>query len=94
MYAGVPRAIPTDVRLSAPVAVASAFDTPKSVTSAWCPDSNTLSGLMSRCTIWFACACDSASTTSRRMRSASWIGSSCCRASLARSDSPEMYGMA
>ncbi len=49
MYDGVPTAMPTVVSLSPPAAE-TALATPKSVTTAWRPDSSTLPGLMSRCT--------------------------------------------
>lgn len=47
--------MPSEVRVDAPVdvstvALLSAFDTPKSVTSAWLPEMRMFSGLMSRCT--------------------------------------------
>ena len=95
MYAGVPSATPNDVRppWSALLDAESAFATPKSVTIALPPESNTLSGLMSRCTIPRSCAYANAATISRRIRIASLTGNSPCRARRARSDSPSTNGM-
>jgi hypothetical protein len=76
-----------------PLDALTALATPKSVTSAWRPLSMTLSGLMSRCTTprpWLKL---SASITSRRIRSASLIGSAPSRDNFAASDSPSMYGI-
>ena len=93
MYAGVPSATPSEVSEDEPLDALIAFATPKSVTTACCPVISTLSGLMSRCTTPRACAYASASTTSRRMRTASLTGISPSRASFARSDSPSTSGI-
>ena len=51
MYAGVPSAMPIEVSAPVPVESATAFATPKSVTSACLPENSTLSGFTSRCTM-------------------------------------------
>src|SRR5258706_9221593 len=81
IYAGVPSATPTEVRPLWPFAWLTAFATPKSATTAWLPESRTLSGLMSRCTMPRAWAYARASATSLRMRTASRTGSAPSRAS-------------
>ena len=70
----------------------SALAMPKSVTTAVPPESRTLSGLMSRCTIPRAWAYASALVTSRRIASTSPMGSPLPSRRL-RSDSPSTYGM-
>ena len=76
MYAGVPSATPSDVMppCSALLDALNAFATPKSVTIALPPESSTLSGLMSRCTMPCSCAYASADAISRSMRTASVDG--------------------
>src|SRR6266704_5539246 len=82
MYAGVPSATPSDVKppCSALLEALNAFATPKSVTIALPPESSTLSGLMSRCTMPRSYAYASADAISRRMRMAWLTGNSPCRA--------------
>ena len=86
-------ATPAVVSFSRPVASWTALATPKSVTMAWFSDNNTLSGLMSRCTTPCLCAEASASTTSRRIFTASAMGSLPSLANFSRSDCPSMWGM-
>src|SRR5213080_153670 len=95
MYAGVPSATPSDVMppCSALLEALNAFATPKSVTIALPPESSTLSGLMSRCTIPCSCAYASADAISRSMRMAWLTGNSPCRARRTRSDSPSTNGI-
>ena len=95
MYAGVPSATPSDVMppCSALLDALNAFATPKSVTIALPPESSTLSGLMSRCTMPCSCAYASADAISRSMRMAWLTGSSPCRARRTRSDSPSTNGI-
>ena len=95
MYAGVPIAVPSCVSV-APAGFACAatiaFAMPKSATTAVCPESRTLSGLMSRCTTPCSCAYASAFATSRRMSTACAIGTG-PSASRARRDSPSTNGI-
>ena len=91
MYAGVPIAMPDCVSVPPPPIVRdadSALAIPKSVTTAVPCDSNTLSGLISRCTTPRAWAYDSARATSRRMLTHSGIVRAGVVPSRPRSDSP------
>jgi len=97
MYIGVPNEKPICVRDPPGAvpwrAVEIAFATPKSVTTAAPPESSTLSGLMSRCTIPRSCAYASAVATSRRMFTPSVIDIAVPAVIMSRSDRPSTNGI-